>query len=73
MTHRQRIDDLTMLAVPEQPALSPDGGQIVYVLRTSDVVADRSVRSLWRVGARAGEPEQLTRGHADSAPAWSPD
>jgi dipeptidyl aminopeptidase/acylaminoacyl peptidase len=73
VTRRQRIDDLTTLAVPEQPALSPDGSQIVYVLRTSDVVADRSVRSLWRVGARTGEPKQLTRGQADSAPAWSPD
>jgi dipeptidyl aminopeptidase/acylaminoacyl peptidase len=73
VTRRQRIDDLTTLAVPEQPALSPDGSQIAYVLRTSDVDADRSVRSLWRVGARTGEPQQLTRGQADSAPAWSPD
>ncbi|MBO0823996.1 MAG: serine hydrolase [Actinobacteria bacterium] len=73
MTRRQRIDDLTTLAVPEQPALSPDGAQIAYVLRTSDVDADRSVLSLWRVGARTGEPRQLTRGHADTAPAWSPD
>jgi dipeptidyl aminopeptidase/acylaminoacyl peptidase/CubicO group peptidase (beta-lactamase class C family) len=73
VTRRQRIDDLTTLAIPEQPALSPDGSQIVYVLRTSDAAADRSVRSLWRVGAQSGEPEQLTRGQADSAPAWSPD
>jgi dipeptidyl aminopeptidase/acylaminoacyl peptidase len=73
VTRRQRIDDLTTLAVPEQPALSPDGSQIVYVLRGSDVDADRIVRSLWRVGARTGVPHQLTRGQADSAPAWSPD
>lgn len=73
MTRRQRIDDLAALAVPEQPALSSDASQIVYVLRTSDVDADRNVRSLWRVGARTGEPRQLTRGQADSAPAWSPD
>src|SRR5215472_8796582 len=73
VTRRQRIDDLTALAVPEQPALSPDASQIVYVLRTSDVDADRSVRSLWRVAAPSGEPRQLTRGQADTAPAWSPD
>ncbi len=30
----QRIEDLTTFAVPEQPALSPDGNQVVYVLRT---------------------------------------
>src|SRR5215472_9869757 len=73
VTRRQRIDDLTALAVPEQPALSPDASQIVYVLRTIDVDADRSVRSLWRVAAPSGEPRQLTRGRADTAPAWSPD
>jgi dipeptidyl aminopeptidase/acylaminoacyl peptidase len=73
VTRRQRIDDLTTFAVPEQPALSPDGGQIVYVLRTCDTDADRNVRSLWRIGTRDGEPRQLTRGPADSAPAWSPD
>jgi dipeptidyl aminopeptidase/acylaminoacyl peptidase/CubicO group peptidase (beta-lactamase class C family) len=73
VTRRQRIDDLTAFAVPEQPALSPDASQIVYVLRTSDVDADRSVRSLWRVGAQTGEAKQLTRGQADTSPAWSPD
>lgn len=46
MTRRQRINDLTTFAVPEQPALSPGGGEIVYVLRTSGVDADRTVRPL---------------------------
>ena len=73
MSRRQRIEDLTTFAVPEQPALSPDASQIVYVLRTCDAQADRAVRSLWRVGAREGEPQQLTRGLADTSPAWSPD
>ncbi|MEV4754356.1 serine hydrolase [Micromonospora sp. NPDC049559] len=73
MTRRQRIDDLTDFAVPEQPALSPDGSQCVYVLRTADAGADRNPRSLWRVGTRTGQPHRLTRGDADSAPAWSPD
>ena len=73
MTRRQRIDDLTAFAVPEQPALSPDGAQILYVLRTQDGEADRSARGIWRVGTRTGEPERLTRGPADVAPAWSPD
>jgi dipeptidyl aminopeptidase/acylaminoacyl peptidase/CubicO group peptidase (beta-lactamase class C family) len=70
---RQRIEDLTAFAVPEQPALAPDGSQIVYVLGTIDAQADRTVQCLWRVGAVAGEPAQLTRGLSDSAPAWSPD
>lgn len=73
MTRRLRIDDLTDLAVPEQPALSPDGTQIAYVLRTTDLAGDRTLRSLWRVPTSGGEPQQLTRGDADSTPVWSPD
>ena len=73
MTRRQRIEDLTRFAVPEQPVLAPNGNQIVYVLSTIDARADRTVQCLWRVGAVAGEPAQLTRGPSDSAPAWSPD
>ncbi|HWC83413.1 MAG TPA: serine hydrolase [Pseudonocardiaceae bacterium] len=73
MTRRLRIRDLADLAVPEQPAISPDGRRIVYVLRTQDTEADRAVHSLWRVGADGGEAAQLTRGTGDGAPAWSPD
>ena len=73
MTRRLCIDDLTSVAVPEQPALAPDGSQIVYVLATADPGGDKVVRCLWRVGASAGEPAQLTRGPADTGPAWSPD
>ncbi|WP_406502153.1 serine hydrolase (plasmid) [Streptomyces sp. NBC_01590] len=70
---RQRIDDLTTFAVPEQPALSPDGNECLYVLRTCDAEADRNVRAIWRVGTRTGRPRQLTHGTADTSPAWSPD
>lgn len=73
MTRRLRIDDLTELAVPEQPVLSPDGTQLVYVLRTTDKKADRTVRTLWRTAASGGTPQQLTRGEADTSPVWSPD
>jgi dipeptidyl aminopeptidase/acylaminoacyl peptidase len=73
MTRRPRIEDLYAIAVPEQPALSPDRTQVVYVLRTLDRDADTTVRCLWRVGTHAGEPAPFTRGRADAAPAWSPD
>ncbi len=72
MTRRLSIDDLTAIAVPEQPALSPDGARCVYVRRTADADADRSARELWLVGARDGQPRRLTRGPADTSPAWSP-
>lgn len=73
MTRRMRIDDLTAIAVPSQPALSPDGSRVVYVLRTLDGDADRNVDQLWSVPATGGTPRRLTSGSADTTPVWSPD
>ncbi|HEX6468865.1 MAG TPA: serine hydrolase [Streptosporangiaceae bacterium] len=72
MTRRLRIDDLIGLAVPSQPALSPDGTRIAYVLRTLDAERDRNVDELWLVDT-AGVSRRVTSGPADSSPAWSPD
>jgi dipeptidyl aminopeptidase/acylaminoacyl peptidase len=68
-----RLADLTRLAVPAQPAISPDGTTVVYAVGTVDEAADQQLSALWRVPAGAGEPVRLTRGTGDSAPAWSPD
>ena len=73
MTRRMRIDDLTDLAVPSQPALSADGDRVVYVLRTLDVEEDRNVDQLWTVPTSGGAPRRLTTGTADTSPVWSPD
>jgi dipeptidyl aminopeptidase/acylaminoacyl peptidase len=88
VTRRQRIADLAAFALPSQPALSPDGREVVYVLTTVDAAADKNVSSLWRVTVPApgAQPpaddgsaddgpaaRRLTRGTADAAPAWSPD
>ena len=73
MTRRMLIDDLTDLAVPSQPALSPDGDVVVYVLRTLDADEDRNVDQLWTVPTSGGTPRRLTTGNADTSPAWSPD
>lgn len=70
---RMRIDDLTALAVPSQPAISPDGSRVVYVLRTLDGDQDRNVDQLWTVPAAGGPPRRLTAGSTDADPAWSPD
>ncbi|WP_419999717.1 serine hydrolase [Streptomyces boninensis] len=73
MTRRLGIDDLYAIALPEQPALSPDGTRIVYVLRTADREHDRTERALWTVPTGGGAARRLTRGPADTSPAWSPD
>ena len=72
MTRRMRIEDLTDLAVPSQPALSPDGSRIAYVLRTLDAEQDRTVDELWLVATDGSAPRRLTSGPDDGAPAWSP-
>ncbi|MFI6662110.1 serine hydrolase [Streptomyces sp. NPDC050523] len=73
MTRHLRIEDLAGIAKPEQPALSPDGSRIVYVLRTIDMDADRNEYNLWLVPTAGGAARQLTRGGDDRAPIWSPD
>ncbi|MEU3623714.1 serine hydrolase [Amycolatopsis coloradensis] len=73
MTRRLGLDDLYGIAVPSQPALSPDGDRIVYVLRTANRDEDRNEYTLWEVGATGGEARQLTRGISDMAPNWAPD
>ncbi|MPZ26741.1 MAG: serine hydrolase [Micromonosporaceae bacterium] len=73
MVRRPQLDDLARLAVPSQPTISPDGATVVYALTTVDSNADQNQSALWRVPAGGGPASQLTRGTADSAPAWSPD
>lgn len=73
MSRRLVVDDLYRLAVPEQPAISPDGLHVAYVLRTCDRDRDRDIQSLWLARTDRDETRQLTRGDSDSAPRWSPD
>ena len=66
MTRRQRIADLTTFALPSQPALSPDGREVVYVLTTVDAAADKNVSSLWRRPAPASAPVRRISGRQAS-------
>jgi dipeptidyl aminopeptidase/acylaminoacyl peptidase len=64
-------DDLYALAVPREPAISPDGTRVAYTLRTTDRDADTDRWSIWLVSEdAAGAPARLTDG---TTPAWSPD
>ncbi|MBL7252907.1 serine hydrolase [Paractinoplanes lichenicola] len=71
MARRARIDDLVSVTMPEQPALSPDGGRVAYVVRANDVKEDRVTRGIWLADDEG--KRRLTRGPADTSPAWSPD
>jgi dipeptidyl aminopeptidase/acylaminoacyl peptidase len=68
-----RLDDLYALQIPEQPALSPDGSHIAYVLTTADRAADRNQRAIWLVAADGQAARKLTDGPADTNPTWSSD
>lgn len=73
MTRYLTVDDIGLISAPEQPAISPDGRNVAYVVRTDDLDADRTLRSLWLVGTDGREPRRLTHDDSDSAPAWAPD
>ncbi|MFE3448842.1 S9 family peptidase [Nonomuraea sp. NPDC059194] len=67
------IDDLHSLALPREPAISPDGERVAYTLRTTDAAADTDRRSIWLASWEGGPAVQVTNGPADGSPAWSPD
>jgi dipeptidyl aminopeptidase/acylaminoacyl peptidase len=67
---------LDMLEVDRvsSPALSPDGSRVVYVVRETDMRANKGRTSLWLAPLDGGEPRVLDR-HPKGAsqPSWSPD
>src|SRR2546425_6368075 len=56
------------------PAISPDGKQIVFTRSWVDKVKDEHVSNLWIVDVDGTRVRELTSGNwRDSAPVWSPD
>ena len=56
------------------PAISPDGRQIVFTRSWIDKVKDQQVSNLWIVDADGTRVRELTSGTwRDSAPVWSPE
>jgi dipeptidyl aminopeptidase/acylaminoacyl peptidase len=56
------------------PAVSPDGGTVVYTVRHTDLDADRGRYDLWMSPVAGGPARRLTTHAAnDTSPAWSPD
>ena len=56
------------------PALSPDGAQVAYAVRDTDMEANTGRYDIWLSPLEGGKPRRLTRHEAnDTAPAWSPD
>ncbi|NBC03474.1 MAG: prolyl oligopeptidase family serine peptidase [Bacteroidetes bacterium] len=57
----------------QDPQISPDGDQIVYVRRGMDIMKDSRTASLWMINADGTGHHKLTnRSESESSPAWSP-
>ncbi len=65
--------DMVMMRRLSNPRVSPDGTQVAYVLRTTDMEANRGRTDLWLTPLEGGSPRQLTSHEAsDSEPTWAP-
>jgi len=70
------VEDLVRLKRLSDPQLSPDGHSVAFVLRETDIEANKGRTDLWLLDLRArnGQPRRLTQNPAnDSSPRWSPD
>ncbi|MEX1993996.1 MAG: S9 family peptidase [Steroidobacteraceae bacterium] len=67
--------DLATLARISEPALSPDGRQLVFTLRETDLAADRGRNDLWLLDVDAASaPRRLTSNEEnDGAADWTTD
>ena len=67
-------EDLVRMDRISSPVASPDGRQIVFVKRHTDMEADKGRTDLWLIEADGGNLRQLTSDEAgDSSPVWAPD
>ena len=64
-----------LLNVPQltDPQLSPDGQHALYVFAEADWATNRRISHVWRISIDGSDNRQMTRGHGESAPRWSPD
>ncbi len=73
-SHPFSADDLVTMARLSDPQVSPDGRSVVYVLRTTDMDANKGRTDLWLVALDGSEPRRLTTDPAsDSSPRFVAD
>ena len=73
-THAFSVHDMVVMDRISDAQVSPDGGLIVFVLRTTDLDENRGRTDLWLVGTDGSGLRRLTsHPENDSNPRWSPD
>ena len=73
-THVPTIDDMVALKRVSQPALSPDGSRVAYVVRKANWEENAFETELWMADTRTGKSAAFTQAKKSSdAPSFSPD
>jgi len=73
-THPFSIHDMLAMDRLSDPQVCPNAEQIVFVLRKTDLEADKGRTDLWLIGADGADLRRLTSHTAgDSSPRWAPD
>ena len=72
--HPFSIHDMLAMDRLSDPQVSPDGKWIVFVLRETDLEANKGRTDLWLVGIDGKALRQFTtHPESDSSPRWAPD
>jgi dipeptidyl aminopeptidase/acylaminoacyl peptidase len=73
-THPFSVHDMLAMDRIGDPQVSPDGQWVVFVVRTTDLEANRGRHNLWLARTDGSEARPLTsHPAADSNPRWDPD
>jgi dipeptidyl aminopeptidase/acylaminoacyl peptidase len=74
VTHPFSVQDLVTLQRVSDPRPSPDGKWIAYVLRSTDLEANRGRTDLWLTGIDGKGGRRITTSpENESSPRWAPD
>jgi len=69
-----KAEDVFSLEYANDPQISPNGKQVVYVRNSLDIMKDNKNRNLWLVDTKTGEQLPLFSDNKQySKPRWSPD
>jgi dipeptidyl aminopeptidase/acylaminoacyl peptidase len=73
-THPFSVHDMLAMDRISDAQVSPDGKTVVFVVRATDLAANRGANDLWAVGTDGSGLRRLTsHSAADVNPRWSPD
>ncbi|MEO1040596.1 MAG: S9 family peptidase [Pseudomonadota bacterium] len=68
------FEDVFRLEMAADPQISADGGHVVYVRRSNDIMTDRTRSDLWTIDFEGRHHRPLVTGsEAFSSPRWAPD